>query len=182
MAIKESPIAQAIFRYNSFSSYSTSKKKDLAEQYFEASLEGLEDTKRIYPLYTGRIRPTIKHPQFVSTINFLVFNFYTFLLLYSELNGRWGNFNSIIKEISFLLWDSGYGQVSYEMFQPVLNNKVWRGYYLSGCPAYKTHNYKYHKREPSADIECPVCGSMICSNNIKKHINSKYCLKAASKR
>lgn len=175
---KENPVQKAIFRYNSVSSYTISEKKKLAQHYFDTAITEFDNAKQLFPLYNG-LTLTIKHPHFSSSVNFLVYNFYTFLLLYSELGGKWSNFNKVIQEISFLLWDAGYGRLSYEMFTPVLDNPTWKKYYLSGC-IYMKHNKKYHKKHSSI-VTCPVCGCTISPINLKRHMEGKVCAELAAK-
>jgi len=131
--------------------------------------------KELCEKYDGK-GSTIKTPSFISSRNFLLYNFYTFLLLYSGLKGKWSNFKDTLKEISHLLWDSGYGLLAYSLFTPVKDNKEWNYLYLNGVVR-NSHNDEFHKRELSADVLCPVCGLKISTINIKKHMNGKNCHK-----
>jgi hypothetical protein len=147
--MKEDPFEQAITHYKklqqTWTIYDERKKQETVTFYFGIAMSEYRKASEMFPVVRSKKVGVIKTPIYVSVINNMVFNFYMFLLIYSDMSGSWEKFNNEIKLLSFLLWDSKMGNIAYKLFTPILDNQDWEDKYLEGSSKRMINN-EYHKR------------------------------------
>lgn len=131
----------------SWQNYSLKKKQESVQYYFDNAMYEFFKVQSIHNTIKAIVgRPPFHYKQNLkASAEFMVYNMYLFLSLYSDLNGSWDTFCNELKDMSLLLWDIGKGTYALGLFYPVKSNEDWRQQYLD--KKQRCVNYDYHKRQ-----------------------------------